>query len=99
MNKRLHFVIYGVGAVGGTYGAQLAYYKEQKNLDYNLSFLARNKTLEVLSKEGISLDVINETTETRATKGINVVAALSKLNFADDEYPVFLLCASAIVNP
>ena len=93
--SKIHFVIYGVGAVGGSYGGQLAYYKAQRALEYNLTFLARGKTFEILKNDGISLETIDEKTETWLSKDINVVQGLTEIKFNDDEYPVFLLCVKS----
>ncbi len=50
----MHILIYGVGAVGGCYGALLARYIEQ-NPEHQLSFIARAETLKALRSQGIEL--------------------------------------------
>jgi ketopantoate reductase len=57
MVQEIHFIVYGVGAVGGMYGAQLLAERNWQNLDYQVSFVARNETYNVLDKDGIKFHV------------------------------------------
>jgi len=54
----MHIVIYGVGAVGGTYGTWLT--ESQKKTGIKISFLARTKTYEAIKKNGIKLFAVEE---------------------------------------
>jgi 2-dehydropantoate 2-reductase len=60
MSLKPYFLIYGVGAVGGMYGAQLLTAKNQLNLNYDLAFIARNQTYQVLKDSGIKFHVCND---------------------------------------
>ncbi len=97
MSKKPHFIIYGVGAVGGMYGAQLESERKWQDLDYKVSFIARNQILEALKKNGLKFHVSNDDGSVKRfdSNPVNVVEKLLELEIAPDEYPVFLLCVKS----
>ena len=97
MSFKPHFIVYGVGAVGGMYGAQLLAEKNWQNLDYEVSFIARNETYKVLKNEGIKFHVCNDddSIDHFDSKSLNVYSKLEEISFARDEYPVILLCVKS----
>lgn len=97
MSQKFHFIIYGVGAVGGMYGAQLEAERKWQNLDYKVSFIARNDTYKALRKDGIKFHVRNddESIDRFDSKPITVCEKLEDVSLGQGEYPVILLCVKS----
>lgn len=97
MSTKFHFIVYGVGAVGGMYGAQLLAEKNWQNLDYEVSFIARNETYEVLKNDGIKFHVKNDddTIDRFDSEDLKVYEGLDKVELSSDEYPVILFCVKS----
>jgi 2-dehydropantoate 2-reductase len=97
MKLKPHFIVYGVGAVGGMYGAQLEAERKWQNLDYKVSFIARSDTFRTLKQDGIKFHVRNddESIDRFDSKLISVYEKLEDLSIKEDEYPVILLCVKS----
>lgn len=97
MKLKPHFLIYGVGAVGGMYGAQLLNAKNKKAIEANTSFIARNQGYEALKKQGIKFHVVNDdgSKEIYDSSSVDVYDDIEKFHLADDEYLVILLCVKS----
>ncbi|MDA0771898.1 MAG: 2-dehydropantoate 2-reductase [Cyanobacteria bacterium] len=88
---KTHFVVLGMGAVGGFYGLRLAKYLQEKPDVYRLSFIARGKTLEAL-REGATL--IDGDEEIKISN-LNCFEDFSEIGFETDEQVVVLLCVKS----
>lgn len=98
MTFKPHFLIYGVGAVGGMYGAQLLAEKRWQNLDYQVSFLARNEIYNVLKNQGIKFHVRNDdnSIDNFDSDLVNVFDSFDSIKINPDEYLVILLCVKSL---
>ncbi len=91
----MHIVVYGVGAVGGFYGAMLA---RGLAAEHQLSFIARGKTLELLKAEGIELvrSAVTDFGEDRHDDliklAVNAYASIDELSSPAD---VVLVCVKS----
>lgn len=98
---KVHFIIFGVGAIGGFYGAQVAHYLENNQVDHaRLSFVARGKTYEALKHNGINLicrkDNFGEMQESLwSAKNLNVYQTYADVPIRDDELTVVMLCVKS----
>ncbi len=96
----MHIVIYGIGAVGGFYGLQLAHYLETNPQAFKLSFIARGKTLAALKEHGGTLTLKEKQNESfiekkLEVKNLNVFIAYSQLNIDANELTVVMLCTKS----
>ncbi len=91
----MHIVVYGVGAVGGFYGAMLA---RGLSAEHHLSFIARGKTLEQLKAEGIELvrsavtDFGEDKHDDLIKLAVNAYASIDELSSPAD---VVLVCVKS----
>jgi 2-dehydropantoate 2-reductase len=97
--SKIHFVIYGVGAVGGFYGAQLQAYAA-KSEEFRVSFVARGQTFIALKNQGIKLICRNENfgkieENIIIEKNLTVYEKFSEIKLNPQEYTVVLLCVKS----
>jgi 2-dehydropantoate 2-reductase len=91
----MHIVVYGVGAVGGFYGAMLA---RGLTAEHQLSFIARGKTLELLKTQGIELvrsavsDFGEDKHDDLIKLAVNAYASIDELSSPAD---VVLVCVKS----
>lgn len=98
MSLKPYFLIYGVGAVGGMYGAQLLTAKNQLNLNYDLAFIARNQTYQVLKDSGIKFHVCNDdaSIDYYNSETVTVYKDLEHcVSPTDNQFLVILLCVKS----
>jgi len=90
---KVHLVVYGVGAVGGFYGGELAIWlgKETPS-NIRLSFVARGQTYEVLKNHGLSLQT---STEEILIEKPNVYPSYLGLEIKAEEKTIVLLCVKS----
>lgn len=88
---KTHFVVLGMGAVGGFYGLRLAKYHRENPDAFRLSFIARGKTLEAL-REGATLIDCDEEIK---FSNLNCFEDFSEIDFEIDEQVVVLLCVKS----
>lgn len=91
LKQQVHFVVLGMGAVGGFYGLRLAKHLQEHPGEFGLSFIARGKTLEAL-REGASLIDCDE--DTKFT-GLNCFGSFGDIDFKANEQVVVLLCVKS----
>lgn len=96
----MHIIIFGVGAVGGFYGLQLAKFLEENPGTFKLSFIARGETLAALQTGNASLTLKDKIKDelvenTFTVKKINAYSSYSELNIDTNELTVILLCTKS----
>ncbi|MDD9899344.1 MAG: ketopantoate reductase family protein [Candidatus Melainabacteria bacterium] len=88
---KLDFVVLGMGAVGGFYGLRLAKYLQDHPGEFDLSFVARGKTLTAL-QQGAVLDDCGTSYE---FKDLQVVEKFTDLKLNPEKLTVVLLCVKS----
>ncbi len=96
----MHFVVFGVGAIGGFYGTKLAKYINANSQEHRLSFIARGMTLSVLKNRGAKLickkETLGEMQETIIIeKNLNILERYQDLEIKAAEPTVVLLCVKS----
>jgi 2-dehydropantoate 2-reductase len=95
----MHFVIYGVGSVGGFYACKLANFINYQD-KHKLTLIARKNSADKIRQSGTLKmitsveDEIIEVVEV-STKKVNIVENLSEVEFAEDETTAILLCVKS----
>lgn len=91
LNAKTHFVVLGMGAIGGFYGLRLAKHLREQPNAFRLSFIARGKTLEALGQGAILIDYGKES----KFSDLACFENFTEINFEDDEHVVVLLCVKS----
>ena len=95
----MHFIVFGVGAIGGFYGASMLDYIKQ-NPEHKLSFVARGKTLDILQNQGLKLTCIKENfgkmeENTIIANDLKVYDKVYNADIDPKELTVILLCSKS----